>query len=383
MRIDIGVGGRFHSDRMAHTFLEAGDEVRLVTSFPASRFTDVPRSVLISRPFSEVVFRILSRLGFPNAGDLYKMKRFGRTMAEVLSQGPERDLFFGWSSFSLETLQLKHARHRLVVRDSAHVLFQSEILRREYDRLEIRYPDRQDCEARELAEYELADTILLPSEFARRTFERAGVAPSKLRVLPLAVNTDRFRPAEDLTVKLPLKVVYFGTLSVQKGVVHLLEATKQFKPGELQLTLIGHVDSDFAPVLRQYSHARHFPPMDQVTLGQTIRDQHVFVFPTLHDGFGQVLPQAMASGLVPIATENCGAIDWIENGVNGIRVRAGHSDSIRQALADLIAAPAETAQLRQRAAGRGASRSWADYSRDLLALSRELAGETPRVRRTR
>jgi glycosyltransferase involved in cell wall biosynthesis len=62
------------------------------------------------------------------------------------------------------------------------------------------------------------------------------------------------------------------------------------------------------------------------------------VLPTLHDGFGFVVAEAMASGLPVITTDQCGAAEWIRPGETGWIVPAGHTD----ALASAIDAAAQT-----------------------------------------
>ena len=78
-----------------------------------------------------------------------------------------------------------------------------------------------------------------------------GFPPEKVHVLRLGVDTSLFSPAKDYEFKRPLKIVYFGYLSIRKGVHYLLEATKKFSPQELELHLIGSVEREFKPILEK------------------------------------------------------------------------------------------------------------------------------------
>jgi glycosyltransferase involved in cell wall biosynthesis len=48
-----------------------------------------------------------------------------------------------------------------------------------------------------------------------------------------------------------------------------------------------------------------------------MKNSHIFMFPSLYEGFGQVLLEAISCGLPVITTENTGGPDFIKNGHNG------------------------------------------------------------------
>jgi len=50
------------------------------------------------------------------------------------------------------------------------------------------------------------------------------------------------------------------------------------------------------------------------------QEADIFVLPSVDDGFGMVVAEAMAAGLPVIVTENVGAADHIEDGVEGFVV---------------------------------------------------------------
>lgn len=367
-RVDIGVGGRFHADKMAEQ-LGGEFDVHLYTSLPPSRFSLRRACSIHSHPLPEVIYRMARKVGLDNWGDLYKMKSFGRAMArDIKRSGHHARAFVGWSSFSLETLRLAHAEQRFLVRDSAHILFQSRILQEEFEKHAVAWPNRSACEERELEEYELADRIIVLSEFARETFLKAGVSPEKIVVLPLGLDLTRFTAKTIKPVTAPLQLLYFGSLSLRKGVQHLLEATRDFSPDTLQLTFIGGIEPHFHPILKKYSHAKYLPPLPQAQLAKRLQDFDAYVLPTLEDGFGQTLPQAMASGLVPIVSENCGARDFVESGVNGFRIPAGSVGELRRTLLKLTEEPGQIASLAEKAIQSASSRTWESYGKDLRAI---------------
>ena len=171
LKIEIVVGGRFHANYMASALVKAGHQVELITSLPRSRFSDLSRSQVKSFILPEVLSRGFAKLGFENLGDVCKIRLFGARAAKYLQRkNSQIDVFIGWSSFSKESLEVVRAKKKVIVRGSAHIRFQDRLLREEYARLGLRYPDRSSVVARELVEYEKADHIILLSQFSKRHF---------------------------------------------------------------------------------------------------------------------------------------------------------------------------------------------------------------------
>jgi glycosyltransferase involved in cell wall biosynthesis len=271
------------------------------------------------------------------------------------------DLFIGWSSFSLETLKKRTANLQILMRDSAHIRFQYDLLSQEYEKFGFTFPNRSFCLERELEEYELADRIWVLSEFAKQTFISQGISPDKVEVLPLGVDLERFKPLEKVPEPSPLRVIYFGIISYRKGVQYLLEATQDFSPKEVELNLIGAVEPEFKKTLSKYSHFNYQNPLPQSELAKEIRNHHVFVFPTLEDGFGQTLVQGMASGLVPITTTHCGSADFTFLKGSDLRVPPRSSQAIRERLVQILKDPGLLKTLREKSIQSAQDMTWGHY----------------------
>jgi glycosyltransferase involved in cell wall biosynthesis len=360
MNILVGVGGRFHADQMTKALLTQ-HEVKLHTTYPASRFRELPPSRITSYLGPEIAYRGLKYLGAEILGEHAKMLSFGRAMATYLESGGEADALIAWSSFALESFRVFRDGPKILVRDSAHILFQSNILNVEYDRLGLTYPNKHIGITRELQEYAIADHIFLLSEFARNTFVRAGVPKHKLKVIRLGVDTKMFHPRAVYAPTLPLKVVYFGSLSIQKGIPYLIEAFKQISPQVAKLILVGDLSSEIRPLLAG-RNIEVRPAMPHARLSEFIREQDVFIFPTVHDGFGQTLIQAMASGLVPITTQNCGAADLITQGKNGLVVPAQSARRLTEAVEILAGRLEELPEMSREALKVRENFGWSQYA---------------------
>ena len=161
---------------------------------------------------------------------------------------------------------------------------------------------------RKRAEVELADLVLLCSDFQARKLGDRKVASRKVAVAPLWVNTVTWRPSvqrRDLRCD-RLKVLFAGKINLRKGVPYLLEAVQKCQGGA-ELTLVGPIDEELRSMLdKKNGDVTILPPRTKPALRDLYWQSDVLVLPSLGDSFGFVAMEAMACGLPVIVTENCG-----------------------------------------------------------------------------
>jgi alpha-maltose-1-phosphate synthase len=159
--------------------------------------------------------------------------------------------------------------------------------------------------------------------------------------------------------------VYFGILSVRKGIPYLLEATKHFHSNELELHLIGSVDKSLEPVLSKYSHPIFHAPRPQKDLVPLLQEMDCFCFPTLEDGFGQTLPQALAVGLYLMVTANCGAEKQLRGEEEGKLVSIQNAKAIEEELRWVVENRERVSGEREQRIAASNRFSWENYSNQL------------------
>jgi glycosyltransferase involved in cell wall biosynthesis len=194
-----------------------------------------------------------------------------------------------------------------------------------------------------LAEYEMADAILIVSEYARQTFADEGVAPQKLRPIPLNVNA-RFHPpparaSDDDT----FRIVYTGALSVVKGVPLLIDAFARLSQRDARLTLVG--GSGTRGMRRYLERAVRRDPRIRLASGDPLPHlscADVYVHPSYQDGFAYAAAEAIACGVPVIVTEDTGAKERVTEGVNGWVVPTGDVDAIHARLEQLASSTARS-----------------------------------------
>ncbi|HEY5752840.1 MAG TPA: glycosyltransferase family 4 protein [Chthoniobacterales bacterium] len=193
--------------------------------------------------------------------------------------------------------------------------------------------DSAEKTARKDAELELADVILVASSFTKKTLETASPFRGKVVVIPYGApcpqNIDHRAPRRDGGA---LKVLFVGSLQQRKGLSYLFRAIKELG-NSATLTVIGTPPAVECPALtRALETARWISTCahDEVLTEMTRHD--VFVFPSLFEGFGLVLLEALAMGLPIIATAHTAAPDIIQDGVEGFIVPIRSSEAIAERL---------------------------------------------------
>lgn len=226
-----------------------------------------------------------------------------------------------------------------------------------------------------------ASLVLANSNFTARSFMNLN-SPERVVAIPLAVDLERFRrlgllgsAVSSRAPNEPLRVAYSGHISQRKGLSYLFEALNTIPNYEnYLLTVVGSDSTQMEAQLRQSNpnvRARFLQSLPQEELWSLLSQQHVFVFPTLLDGFGNVLIEASALGLPTIATDRCGSLDIGLIPTGGILIEAQSSSAIRNALQKLFDdEPARTQMGINATMIIEHGRSWTDYGNDVIeALS--------------
>ncbi len=173
-------------------------------------------------------------------------------------------------------------------------------------------------------EYELADLIRVSSALAKESMIRHGIPRVKLFVCPQPVNRFQFAPPSDRRPPIgPLRVCYVGSLDMRKGFIYLLLAARAAGPTKFRLEFVGATGDRGSKALL----ARERVGLDvTVNPGDPVPAYHraeLFVLPSLEDGFGFVVAEAMSCGLPVVVSDRCGAAEWVQPGDSGWIVPAG------------------------------------------------------------
>jgi starch synthase len=227
----------------------------------------------------------------------------------------------------------------------------------------IRYnyfpPDEMD---RRREERRLADAIFCASSFTKQSLVEAGVGAEKIFVEPYGVDQTIFAPSKE---KFPnFSVIWASSYTQTKGIGYLLEALAQNPVPGIELVLAGYpYGTDAVALYEDRIRVRRIGHVPRSELAKVMGRCHAHVFPTLLEGFGRNIIEAMSSGLPVITTPNCAGPDLIEDGVTGFIVPIRDVNAICEKLAWINDHPREAMEMGERARERVSGLTQADYRR--------------------
>jgi glycosyltransferase involved in cell wall biosynthesis len=182
-------------------------------------------------------------------------------------------------------------------------------------------------------EYELADVIVVASDYVRDSFLAAGFAEERLARFDVSAPP-RFVP-EGHRDDGVFRVVYVGSLSVAKGTPLLVEAFSRLDAPDAELWLVG--GSGTRGMRRWLEEQCSADPRIHIGPGDPLphlRRAGVYVHPSYQDGSPYAPLEALACGVPVILTEDTGTKELVRGGVNGRVLATGSADAIVEALAD-------------------------------------------------
>jgi glycosyltransferase involved in cell wall biosynthesis len=376
MKVSISVPGRFHLFNLAQELERHHALERLITSHPRFKvlqFGGIPREKIVSIVVKELLERGFRKMPLV-LKSLYNPQFmihevFDRLAAKRIGNP---DIVVGGSSVFLHTLRAAAARGiaTVVEHGSSHILYQDEILKEEYEAygvpmLPYLRPHPRIVE-KELAEYEEADAIAIPSLYVKRTFLERGIPEKKIIHVPYGVDLAAFRKVQKTDDV--FRVIFVGGMTLRKGVHYLLQAFSELKLKNAELLLVGTMNEEMAPFFKKYEgvfrYAGHVP---QKELYKQYSNASVFVLASIEEGLAMVQPQAMACGLPVIATTNTGGEDIIRDGVDGFIIPIRSVEALKEKILWMYEHPEERTRMGESAMVRVQSGfTWQDYGNRMV-----------------
>jgi len=182
-----------------------------------------------------------------------------------------------------------------------------------------------------------------------------GIEEGRLEVIPNGVNVEDFNlgkgEIERVKEKYELNettVMFSGTVTPRKGVEYLVKAAEILKEKNVLFLIVGNtnLDREYANKVMEYAKLKNlkvrftgFVPYEDLKALYSACD--IFVLPSLEEGFGIVLTEALASGK-PLIGSNVGGIPMqIRDGWNGFLVEPGNEKQLAEKIKYLIDNPEE------------------------------------------
>ena len=230
-----------------------------------------------------------------------------------------------------------------------------------------------------VGEITMADRFLVASSFTRSTLVEHGVAPERIRVVPYGVDLTRFRPdpGRPPTPGAPLQLLFVGRINQRKGIKYLLEALRLLGPGQVELTVCGRVVDSLDLFTPFGDQVRIRPSVSAADLVAAYQTADLFVFPSVAEGFGQVLLESLASGLPVLSTNRTAAPDLISDGREGFIVAPQSAVAVATSIDWALTHRAELARMRIAARERAEHFTWQRFRSGIIDAMRSFEPSPP------
>jgi glycosyltransferase involved in cell wall biosynthesis len=381
MRVSQAVWGVFHHFELARELDRRGLLDTVYSTWPWARLKreGLPHSKVQTFPWVHTPLTVLDRVGMlPRWLD----DEFGYRNALLFDTWTNRrigniDAFIGISGAGLKTGRHLQQRGGVFIcdRGSTHHSYQAEIVADEFRRWDISPPhtDPRDT-LREETIYDVADAITVPSSFSRRSFVDRGVPANKIHTIPYGVRLETFARVAD-PPRDRFEVLFVGQVSLRKGVPYLLQAFQQLRHPSKRLRFAGAIAPEIKQLLARLpqQNVEFLGSVPQTQLPRMMSESHVLVLPSIEDGFGLVMSQALACGCPVVASTNTGGDDLLTEGVEGFIVPIRNADVVTSRMQQLADDPdlqhrmSEAALLRVKSLG-----GWRQYGDGWESLLRGL-----------
>ncbi len=216
----------------------------------------------------------------------------------------------------------------------------------------------------------LPKVIIAASQSTKDEFVRHySVQPERITLVPLGIDTEHYRPRDGRALRKELGlegkqvILYVGFSTPRKGVEYLAQALDRLGP-DCRLLLVGKWEAGY-----RAKFYRSLPAgvRDRVVEAGYVSDEmlplyysmaDVFVFPSLLEGFGLPVVEAMACG-TPVVAASASSLPEVV-GDAGLLVPAMDAQALAEAIGQLLA----DEDLRRRLGTRGVDRARRFYSKE-------------------
>lgn len=344
---------------------------------PASLARPVPSGVRVSPTLAMGNFRLPYRL----VGTMRAVAIHDRIVARRIEKLVGKiDIIHVWNTGALETLKAarKLGIPAVLERPNAHTGFAMEVVQAECDRLGVALPPGHEHAFdatklhKEEEEYKFATRLLCPSDFVVKTFLDRGFAKEQLIRHIYGYDEKVYYPGErPRDPKRGLTMLFVGVCAVRKGVHYALEAWLK-SPASKDGTFL--IAGEFLPAYQEKLAPMLAHPSVKV-LGHRndvpalMRESDILVLPSIEEGFGLVITEAMGSGCVPLASEACTEI--CSHMKTGLVHRVGDVETLSQQITMLHEDRALLEQLRSASLKAAPEITWTAAGRVLLDAYRE------------
>lgn len=222
-------------------------------------------------------------------------------------------------------------------------------------------------------EIKKADYHIVASSYSQGAVEYEEIQSDKIYKIPYGVDGNKFVKSERAYSKDSLNVLFIGEVNQRKGINQVLTVAKELYNKGFAFNIVGDGYKSAPELFSQFDkYVNFWGRVSFEDLLEQLKVNHVFIFPTMGEGFGLVLLEAMAAGLPVITTPNGAGYDIVKDGYNGFVVPVGDVDAIKEKLSWLKEHPEELDAMSRNAINTAREFTWDKYEKGIVEAVRQI-----------
>lgn len=232
--------------------------------------------------------------------------------------------------------------------------------------------DSAEKHARKDAEIELADHVVVASSFTRDSL-RAVMGDRPVHVTPYGCPPPASSEPARRAKGAPVELLFAGHLAQRKGIADLITGLGLLTV-DWRLTLAGPRPVAAPRALDAFladPRVTWLGTVPHVTLMERMAQAHVFIFPSIVEGFGMVITEALAAGLPVVTTPHTAGPDILREGVDGFIVPIRSPEALAERIAFLAEDEPRRREMAVAARATAGRMSWARYEAQVTGLVTE------------
>jgi len=231
--------------------------------------------------------------------------------------------------------------------------------------------DSSDKLQRKEKELSLADHVVVASELTKNSLLKYGYSENRISVIPYGAPPS-CNLSNDRSLTEKFRVIFVGRVGPRKGVHYLLDAWKKAKLKDAELCLVGINEFSHDYLKDSPTNVKIVGSVPHSELSNYYAKSDLLVLPSLVEGFGMVLLEAMACGLPVLASENTAAPDIVDNGIDGFIVPIRDPESLQEKLVWAFENRLELKEMGRQARKKAEQLSWQRYETDISRTVRKI-----------
>jgi len=177
------------------------------------------------------------------------------------------------------------------------------------------------------------DYIITISQHIKDTYTNNGYDENKIFVIEQGIDLEKIIQKSKYDSNDILIISCVAHFQILKGLHYLIKAIQELNNKNIELNIIGDLDKNSKIVINKFcENIKNFSKINYIGKVsdpyKILKESDLFILPSLSEGFGRAIAEAMAIGLPVIITKDCG-ID-IRDGIDGFIIDSANIDQIKE-----------------------------------------------------